>query len=166
MGEMHTHAWNRSLARSRALGRVLLFLTFFLCFDKWRSTFNQVWSENFRCDFFFLLSSGSPRKRTTSVIVTGNFKFCLRKNLCIILRSDIKRNSFLTERHLMVLFEALSALFLVYHQGHPVDLFLKISVLQANFCWLGDLGKWYVRRRKVLLGNRQIRVFEGICCLE
>ena len=23
-------------------------------------------------------------------------------------------------------------------QGHPVDLFLKISVLQANFCWLGD----------------------------
>ena len=26
-------------------------------------------------------------------------------------------------------------------QGHPMDLFLKISVLQANFCWVGDLGK-------------------------
>ena len=66
----------------------------------------------------------------------------------------------------MVLFEALSTLFLVYRQRHPVDLFLKISVLQANFCWLGDLGKGYVRRRKVLLGNRQIRVFEGIWRLE
>ena len=26
-----------------------------------------------------------------------------------------------------------------YTQGHPMDLFLKISVLQANFCWLGDV---------------------------
>ena len=26
-------------------------------------------------------------------------------------------------------------------QGHPMDLFLKISVLQPNFCWLGDLDK-------------------------
>ena len=26
-----------------------------------------------------------------------------------------------------------------YTQGHPKDLFLKISVLQANFCWLGDV---------------------------
>ena len=26
-------------------------------------------------------------------------------------------------------------------QGHPTDLFLKITVLQANFCWLGDLDK-------------------------
>ena len=90
---------------------------------------------------FFLLSSGSPRKRTTSVIVTGNFKFCLRKDLSINLRSNIDRNAFLTERHLMVLFEALSALFLVYHRGHPMDLFLKISVLQEHFSWLGDLGK-------------------------
>ena len=24
-------------------------------------------------------------------------------------------------------------------QGHSMDLFLKISVLQATFCWLGDL---------------------------
>ena len=90
---------------------------------------------------FFSLSSGSPRKRSTSAIVTGNFKFCLLKNLSITLRSDINRNAFLTERHLMVLFLALSALFLVYHQGYPMDLFLKISVLQANFCWLGDLRK-------------------------
>ena len=128
------------MLRERALGIVLLFLTFFcvsisgvrplIGYD--RKIFGVT---------FFVRSSGSPRKRTTSVIVTGNFKFCLRKNLSIILRSDINRNAFLTERHLMVLFEALSALFLVYHQRHPVDLFLKISVLQANFCWPGDLGK-------------------------
>ena len=24
-------------------------------------------------------------------------------------------------------------------QGHPMDLFLKICVLQANFCWLEDI---------------------------
>ena len=29
----------------------------------------------------------------------------------------------------------------VQYQGHSMDLFLKISVLQANFCWLGDLKK-------------------------
>ena len=28
-----------------------------------------------------------------------------------------------------------------FYQRHPMDLFLKISVLQANFCWLGDLDK-------------------------
>ena len=26
-------------------------------------------------------------------------------------------------------------------QGHPMDPFLKVSVLQANFCWLGDLER-------------------------
>ena len=26
-------------------------------------------------------------------------------------------------------------------QGHPMDLFPKISVLQAKFCWLGNLEK-------------------------
>ena len=89
---------------------------------------------------FFLLSSGSPRETITSVIVTrGTSNFVCAK--IYYLRSDINRNAFLTERHLMVLFEALSALFLVYHQRHPVDLSLKISVLQANFCWPGDLGK-------------------------
>ena len=35
----------------------------------------------------------SPRKRTTSVIVTGNFKFCLRRNLSSNLRSHIDRNA-------------------------------------------------------------------------
>ena len=26
-------------------------------------------------------------------------------------------------------------------QWHPIELFLKISVLQVNVCWLGDLDK-------------------------
>ena len=39
-------------------------------------------------------------------------------------------------------------------QGHPMDLFLKISVLQAHFCWLGDVKGIIVLGRKVLLGKR------------
>ena len=39
------------------------------------------------------------------------------------------------------------------YQGHPMDLFLKISVLQANFCWLGDVEEIIVPGRKVLLGK-------------
>ena len=39
-------------------------------------------------------------------------------------------------------------------QGHPMDLFLKISVLQAHFCWLGDVEETIVLGRKVLLGKR------------
>ena len=39
-------------------------------------------------------------------------------------------------------------------QGHPMDLFLKISVLHANFCWLGDVKEIIVLGRKVLLGKR------------
>ena len=158
---MHTHAWNRSLAtnsselrpvlRERALGRVLLFLTFFCVSIGGVRPLIRYDRKIFGVTFF-LLSSGSPRKRTTSVIVTGNFKFCLRKNLSIILRSDINRNAFLTQRHLMVPFEALSTLFLVYHQGHPMDLFLTISVHQANFCWLG-------------IWENDVSV-EGNCCLE
>ena len=38
-------------------------------------------------------------------------------------------------------------------QGHPMDLFLKISVLQAHFCWLGDVEEIIVPGRKVLLGK-------------
>ena len=38
-----------------------------------------------------------------------------------------------------------------YSQGHPMDLFLKISVLQAHFCWLGDVEEIIVLGRKVLL---------------
>ena len=41
-----------------------------------------------------------------------------------------------------------------YNQGHPMDLFLKISVLQAFFCWLGDVKEIIVLGRKVLLGKR------------
>ena len=40
------------------------------------------------------------------------------------------------------------------YQGHPMDLFLKISVLQAYFCWLGDVKEIIVLGRKVLLGKR------------
>ena len=36
-------------------------------------------------------------------------------------------------------------------QGHPMELFLKISVLQANFCWLGDV-------------EEIICPWEGQCC--
>ena len=43
---------------------------------------------------------------------------------------------------------------LTYNQGHPMDLFLKISVLHANFCWLGDVEEIIVLGRKVLLGKR------------
>ena len=32
-----------------------------------------------------------------------------------------------------------------------MDLFLKISVLHANFCWLGDVEEIIVLGRKVLL---------------
>ena len=39
-------------------------------------------------------------------------------------------------------------------QGHPMDLFLKISVLHANFCGLGDVEEIIVLGRKVLLGKR------------
>ena len=39
-------------------------------------------------------------------------------------------------------------------QGHPMDLFLKISVLQAHSCWLGDAKEIIVLGRKVLLGKR------------
>ena len=128
------------MLRERALGIVLLFPTFFCVSISGIQPLIGYDRKIFGVTFFSL-SSGSPRKRSTSAIVTGNFKFCLLKNLSITLRSDINRNAFLTERHLMVLFLALSALFLVYHQGYPMDLFLKISVLQANFCWLGDLRK-------------------------
>ena len=35
-----------------------------------------------------------------------------------------------------------------------MDLFLKISVLHANFCWLGDVEEIIVLGRKVLLGKK------------
>ena len=39
-------------------------------------------------------------------------------------------------------------------QGHPMDLFLKIPVLHANFCWLRDVEEIIVLGRKVLPGKR------------
>ena len=30
----------------------------------------------------------------------------------------------------------------LHDQGHPVNLFLKIFILQENFCWLEDLEKY------------------------
>ena len=44
--------------------------------------------------------------------------------------------------------------FVVNIQGYPMDLFLKISVLQGHFCWLGDVEEIVVLGRKVLLGKR------------
>ena len=46
-------------------------------------------------------------------------------------------------------------------QGHPMDLFLKISVLHAKFCWLGDVEEIIVRGRKVLLGKKIIQGVRG-----
>ena len=50
----------------------------------------------------------------------------------------------------------------LHDQGHPMNLFLKIFVLQANFCWLGDLEKKFISLEGMLQGNRQLRVPEGI----
>ena len=124
------------MLRERALGIVLLFPTFFCVSISGIQPLIGYDRKIFGVTFFSL-SSGSPRKRSTSAIVTGNFKFCLRKTLSITLRSDINRNAFLTERHLMVLFLALSALFLVYHQGYPMDLFLKYLFFRQIFAGLG-----------------------------
>ena len=51
-------------------------------------------------------------------------------------------------------FASLLVRFFLLFQGHPMDLFLKISVLHANFCWLGDVEEIIVLGRKVLLGKR------------
>ena len=44
-------------------------------------------------------------------------------------------------------------------QGQPIDLFLKISVLQANFCWLGD-----VEKEKFVLVNSSVSQVAGCRC--
>ena len=47
-------------------------------------------------------------------------------------------------------------------QGHPMDLFLKIAVPQANFCWLGEIiCPWMesVAGKKIILaGNSSFSV--------
>ena len=50
----------------------------------------------------------------------------------------------------------------LHDQGHPINQFLKIFVLQANFCWLGDFEKKIISLEGMLQGNRQLRVPEGI----
>ena len=42
-----------------------------------------------------------------------------------------------------------------------MHLFLKISVLHANFCWLGDVEEIIVLGRKVLLGKKIIQGVRG-----
>ena len=37
-------------------------------------------------------------------------------------------------------------------QGHPMDLLLKLSVLQANFCLLGDLQQTICPRKESVAG--------------
>ena len=41
-------------------------------------------------------------------------------------------------------------------QWHPMDLFLKISVLQAKFCWLGDLEKVVCPWKERVTGKKAI----------
>ena len=42
-----------------------------------------------------------------------------------------------------------------------MDLFLKISVLQAHFCWLGDVEEIIVLGRKVSAGKKIIQGIRG-----
>ena len=42
-----------------------------------------------------------------------------------------------------------------------MHLFLKISVLHSNFCWLGDVEEIIVLGRKVLLGKKIIQGVRG-----
>ena len=53
-----------------------------------------VWPERSRSELSFV-HSWSPHKIATSVIVAGNFKFCLRTNLCSNLQSGIDRNAYI-----------------------------------------------------------------------
>ena len=59
-------------------------------------------------------------------------------------------------------------LFATETQGQLMDLFYKISVLRSGrFLMAGRCGRNnYARGRKVLLGNRQFRVSEGILCVK
>ena len=69
----------------------------------------------------------------------------------------------LTERETISFFVlANRSILKVTQQGHPMDLLLKISFLQANFCWLGDLGEIICPWKEVLLGKSQFRVSEGM----
>ena len=41
-------------------------------------------------------------------------------------------------------------------QRQPMDLFLKISVLQANVCWLGDVEKIICPWKGIVVGKKII----------
>ena len=41
--------------------------------------------------------------------------------------------------------------------GNPMDLFLKISVLQANFCWLGDVEEIICPWKERVAGKKTIQ---------
>ena len=45
----------------------------------------------------------------------------------------------------------------IYFQGHPMDLLLKISVIQANSFWLGDLGEIICPWRESVAGKKPIQ---------
>ena len=48
-------------------------------------------------------------------------------------------------------------------QGHPMDwLLLKISVLLANFCWLGDLGEIICPWKESAAGKKSIQDIQGV----
>ena len=66
----------------------------------------------------------------------------------LVTLEDVKTSSLAFIGNLHIIEDVLSLL------GHPMDLFLKISVLQAHFCWLGDVEEVIVLGRKVLLGKR------------
>ena len=42
-------------------------------------------------------------------------------------------------------------------QGHPVDLFVKMPVLQANFCWLRELEEFICSRKESVAGKSTIQ---------
>ena len=44
-------------------------------------------------------------------------------------------------------------------QGHPMDLVLKISVLQAYFCWLGDVEVMICPSKERVAGEKTV---EGV----
>ena len=46
-------------------------------------------------------------------------------------------------------------------QGHPIDLFLEISVLLATFCWLGDLEKFICLSKERVAGKWTIQGIIG-----
>ena len=109
--------------------------------------------------------------------------FPSRKGLLHHSTSTIKNGHWPTWNNLFLSSQLNNGTYQQWLQGHPMELFLKISVLQTNFCGLGDVEEiicsWVdtlnsaklIFGRKVLLGNRHPRESElarrddeeGIC---